>query len=85
MEDFSPSNIIFLSKPELDLQKMNYLTEKKELYVNLFEFRTTKEIKLYKYPIIIRPEIDVNASKLMQTVLKAISKDVYDKYGEYTI
>ena len=85
MEDLSPSNIIFLSKPELDLQKMNYLTEKKELYVNLFEFRTTKEIKLYKYPIIIRPEIDVNASKLMQTVLKAISKDVYDKYGVYTI
>ena len=85
MEDLSPSNIKFLSKPYFDPKKMNYLIEKKELYVNLFEFRTTKELKLYKYPIIIRPEIDVNANKLMQTVLKVISKDVYSKYGVFTI
>ena len=85
MEDLSPSKINFLKKPELKLEKMDYLIAKKELYVNLFEFSTIKELKLYKYPIIIRPEIDVNANKLLQSVLKNISKDVYEKYGVYTI
>ena len=86
MEDQpSPSGIVFLEKPEINLGKMNYILDKKELYVNLFEFNLTKELKLYKYPIIIRPEIDPNATRLMQTVLNRVYPNIREKYGVFTI
>ena len=42
MEDSSSKEIKFLEKPVINIDKLSYIIEKKEIYVNLFEFNTIK-------------------------------------------
>ena len=84
MEDI-PKEIQFLKKPEINYEKLNYIIDKKEIYINVFEFMTKGDLKLYKYPFIIKPEIDINAYKLLQTVLNHIYKELRPIYGVFTI
>jgi len=85
MEDSSSSEFHFLEKPEINIDKLSYILEKKEIYVNLFEFNTVKELKLYKYPLTILPEIESNAYKLLQTVIRKIKNELELIYGNFTI
>ena len=63
MEDIA-TKITFLSKPEIDYGKLSFITEIKDIYVNLFEFYIKKDLKLYKYPFYITPEIDTSMTKM---------------------
>ena len=85
MEDSSSKEIKFLEKPVINIDKLSYIIEKKEIYVNLFEFNTIKELKLYKYPLIIKPEIENNAYKLLQSVIRKIKNEMELIYGNFTI
>ena len=85
MEDLSSKEIKFLEKPVINIDKLSYIIEKKEIYVNLFEFNTIKELKLYKYPLIIKPEIENNAYKLLQSVIRKIKNEMELIYGNFTI
>ena len=85
MEDSAPETIHFLKKPEMNYEKLNYIKEKKEIYVNLFEFSTVGDLKVYKYPLIIKPEIEKNAIHLSQKILNQVYKQINSKYGVFTI
>ena len=74
-----------LPKPDLKYDKLNYIKEKREIYVNLFEFGTKKDLKLFKYPFIITPEVEKNAVKLIQSILKGVYKEIHSVYGVFII
>ena len=75
----------FLPKPKLNYETINYIKEKKEIYTNLFQFGTKKDLKLYKYPFLITPEVGKNAYKLMQSIIRYINKELRSIYGAYII
>ena len=84
MEDKSNS-ITFLSRPDIDFSKLNYIVDKKELYVNLFEFSTKKDLKLFKYPFSISPKIDESISRQKQTILNRCRQNIENTYGIFCI
>lgn len=78
-------NLQLLSKPDIKYDKLKYIVDKKEIYVNIFEFSTIKDLKLYKYPFQINPPVEQDAYKLIQTIFKVRYKDIFSKYGIFTI
>ena len=80
MEDAS-TDITFLPKPEVDFSKLSYISEIKKIYVNLFEFSTKKDLKLFKYPFTITPEIDKSMTKMKQTILNKCLSNMKPIYG----
>ena len=69
MEDdiINEDNLQLLPKPDIKYDNLKYIVDKKEIYVNIFEFSTIKDLKLYKYPFQINPPVEQNAYKLIQT------------------
>ena len=78
-------NLQLLPKPDIKNDNLKYFVDKKEIYVNIFEFSTIKDLKLYKYPFQINPPVEQNAYKLIQTIFKVRYKDIFSKYGIFTI
>ena len=78
-------NLQLLPKPDIKYDNLKYIVGKKEIYVNIFEFSTIKDLKLYKYPFQINPPVEQNAYKLIQTIFKVRYKDIFSKYGIFTI
>ena len=87
MEDdiINKDNLQLLPKPDIKYDNLKYIVGKKEIYVNIFEFSTIKDLKLYKYPFQINPPVEQNAYKLIQTIFKVRYKDIFSKYGIFTI
>ena len=87
MEDeiITEEKLQLLPKPNLIYENISYIKEKKEIYVNLFEFGTKKDIKLFKYPLVIKPEVEKNAYKLIHSILKGIYKELHAIYGVFII
>ena len=84
MED-QISSISFLPNPNIDFGKLYYIIDKKEIYVNLFEFSIKKELKLYKYPLTITPKVEEGMDKLKQSILLRCNKDIKQKYGWFFV
>ena len=84
MEDKFTS-ISFLPNPNIDFGKLYYITDKKEIYVNLFEFSIKRDLKIYKYPFAISPPIDEGMDKLKQNIFYRCSRDIKQKYGLFFI
>ena len=84
MEDIS-TKITFLSKPEIDYGKLSFITEIKDIYVNLFEFYIKKDLKLYKYPFYITPEIDISMTKMKQNIINKCLLNIKQTYGLFVI
>ena len=78
-------NLQLLPKPDIKYDNLKYFVDKKEIYVNIFEFSTIKDLKLYKYPFQINPPVEQDAYKLIQTIFKVRYKDIFSKYGIFTI
>ena len=53
-------NITYLTKPKIKPGSLSYIKDQKDIYVNLFEFKMTKPIKLYLYSYTIEPDIGDN-------------------------
>ena len=84
MED-TEKNITFLSKPNIDFSKLSYIDDKKEIYVNLFEFSIKKDLQLYKYPFSITPSVDNIMTKMKQLILNKCISNIRQKYGVFCI
>ena len=82
MEDI----ISFLPKPNIDFSKLNYIMNVKNIYVNLFEFRTKKDLQLYKYPFSITPEIDPKmSSRIKQIIINKCQSEMKKIYGIFIL
>ena len=84
MEDLDKT-ITYLTKPNIDYSKLSYITDLKEIYVNLFEFNIKKDLKLYKYPFSITPEIDISMTKMKQNILNKCIINIKQIYGLFVI
>ena len=84
-EIISEDKLQLLPKPNIKYENLNYIIDKKEIYVNLFEFSTLKDLKLFKYHFSITPPVESNAFKLKEKIIKVASKNLRDTYGIFTI
>ena len=57
-------NMNFLHKKKIEVNKLPYIQDEKEIYVNLFEIFINKPLKLYQYPFSITPEIEPGDYKI---------------------
>ena len=79
------NSISFLPKPDIDFSKLNYIEDRKDLYVNLFELKIKKDLNLYKYPFSIEPEIDSTMNRLKLNILNKSHSGISKIYGKYII
>ena len=85
----STSSIQYLTKPNIKGDSLSYKQKISDIYVNLFEFKMTKSIKLYQYPFTVKPEIGEEDYKIRNKLFKYCGigkkkekKKIKDFYGE---
>ena len=74
-------DIQFLTKPNLDIKKIN-INNSKDVYANLFEINVTKELNMYQYPFSVEPAIEPGDIRIRQKLYKGCCKDLRKAYGE---
>ena len=83
------TSIQYLTKPNLKGDKLPYVNENKEIYVNLFKIIIKKPLTLYQYPYSVSPEIETGDLRIRNKLFKYCSmgekkdkKKPKDVYGE---
>ena len=83
------SSIQYLKKPKINGDSLPYKQKISDIYVNLFEFKMSKPIKLYQYPFTVKPEIGEGDYKIRNKLFKYCGigkkkekKKIKDFYGE---
>ena len=66
----STNQVQYLTKPNIKGDSLPYKQKTCQLYVNLFKFEMTKEIKLYQYPFTVQPEIGEGDYKIRNKLFK---------------
>ena len=75
--------IHFLPKPNIYLEKLNYLQEgQRDVYANLFEIKINKKLRLYQYPFSVFPDIGEGDFRIRNMLFKSCSKNLKKIYGE---
>ena len=86
MEDIPQiKEINFLPNPKINPKKLEYISNTKKVYANLYEIFLTKPIKLYQYPFKAEPEIEAGDSKIRKNIYKFSYKKLKSIYGECLI
>ena len=87
MESTTP--IQYLTKPNIKGDSLPYKQKISDIYVNLFEFKMSKAIKIYQYPFTVKPEIGEGDYKIRNKLFKYCGigkkkekKKIKDFYGE---
>ena len=75
------TQLTVLGNPKLS-NKLSYITNTKDVYVNLFKITLKKNVTLYEYPFTISPEIDDTNEKLRNKIFKRGYNKIRDVYGE---
>ena len=75
------NDINFLPKPRLEPNKLTYIQSSKTLYVNLFELRIRKEIRIFCYPYTVYPQIEDGDIIMRRELFKACQRNLYSIYG----
>ena len=83
MESISP--ITFLSKPAIDPKKLNYISQNKSVYANLYKIKLLKELTVYQYPFSVSPNIAPGDSRIRSILFKSCNKELKNTYGECLI
>ena len=83
MESITP--ITFLSKPSIDLKKMKYIEQSKNVYANLYQIKLSKELSVFQYPYSVSPNIAPGDSRIRSFLFKSCNKELKNTYGECLI
>jgi len=77
-------NIEFLQKPDINVQKLNYIMNKKDVYANLYEIdiEEGKELKLFQYPFTVTPPIGNADIRIREKLFKAAYKKLKAIYKD---
>ena len=74
--------ISFLENPRIDLKNLPYIEQEKNIYVNLYEIKINKQLKLCQYPYSVIPEIEAGDLRIRDKLFKACNKQLKEIYGE---
>ena len=86
MKDFKEIN--FLPKPIIRPDSLSYVNEEYspvQVYANLFEIKFKKELKIYKYPFEVKPEIGEGNNTIIEKLFKPSYGEIKSKYGYFFI
>ena len=83
MESITP--ISFLSKPSIDLKKMKYIEQNKNVYANLYQIKLSKELTVFQYPYSVSPNVAPGDSRIRSFLFKSCNKELKNTYGECLI
>ena len=76
--------INFLQNPHLNANSIPDL-QPVQVYVNLFNIKLTKDLKMYEYSYDIAPQIPGGANQILQEIFKTPSRQLKAKYGLFFI
>ena len=76
--------INFLQNPHLNANSIPDL-QPVQVYVNLFNIKLTKDLKMYEYSYDITPQIPGGANQILQEIFKIPSRQLKAKYGLFFI
>ena len=74
--------IDMLTKPDINIEDLNYIKNSYGIYVNLFEIKLHKDIILYQYPFKFEPAIEPGDIWLMKKILKYCYDELKSIFGE---
>jgi hypothetical protein len=77
----SEKQLTVLPNPNLGTN-LSYITNKKDIYANLFKITLNKSLNLYQYPYSITPEIEKANEILKNKIFRRGYKKLHDVYGE---
>ena len=68
----SDTDINFLKKPKFHPERLKYIDMKApiDIYVNLYEIKLSKQIKLFQYPFTLYPEPEKDKDKIIKIIIK---------------
>ena len=74
----------FLPDPKLKGNELPYVNKKetKDIYVNLFQIKIKKEIKLYQHPYKTEPQIQAGILNIRAKLYKSCEEKLKKIYGE---
>ena len=72
----------FLNKPKIDISKLNYISNSKKVYANLFEIILTRPLLIYQYPYSTSPPLEAGDIKTRQRLFRACRNSLRELYGE---
>ena len=55
---------------------MNYKTESKKVYANLYEIVLSKDLKLYQYPFEVAPKIEAGDIKIRDILCRSAFREL---------
>ena len=77
----STPTLKYLTKPKIN-KKLPYISDTKEIYVNLFKISLKKELKIFQYPYSVTPEIEAGDLTIRNNIFKKASRQLKSIYGE---
>lgn len=80
MKEFKEIN--FLPKPNIKPDSLSYVNEEYspvQVYANLFEIKFKKELKIYKYPFEVKPEIGEGNNTMIEKLFKPSYGEIKSK------
>ena len=79
------SNISFLTKPKIVTSKLPYVRDKREVYVNLYEIKLKKPLKLLQYPYETVPKLEAGDISIREKLFKSANKKLREIYNVYFV
>ena len=76
------SDIEFLSNQKIDFLNLPYIEKTKKIYVNLYELKIKKQIRLCQYPYSVTPQIETGDFRIRDKIFKVCHKLLKEIYGE---
>ena len=76
------ANVEFLKKPKINVDKLKYIMNSKDVYANLYEIEIKKELKLYQYPFTVNPPIGDSDIRIREKLSKAAYRELKSIYED---
>ena len=83
----SDTDINFLPKPKFHPERLKYIKMKEpiEIYVNLYEIKLSKQIKLFQYPFTLDPEPEKDKDKIIKIIIKNCYRELKAIFKNFCI
>ena len=75
-------DIVFLTKPKINVKDLEYVLNTKKVYVNLFEIKMKKKLTLFQYPYAVEPPIGATDILIRNKLFKRSSRQLKTIFGD---
>ena len=74
--------INMITKPNMDVENLDYIEDSYDIYVNLFEIKLKKDIIIYQYPFTLVPEVEPGDISTIKKIFNSCLRELKSIFGE---